>query len=70
MSRKPSVASANWHSLICDNDVSIWEDTNNYSFLKVKIKDNTRVKYFYGENSHSDLTRYLSDELGVIYYVD
>jgi hypothetical protein len=69
MSRKPSVASADWHSLICDDNVSVWEDTNNYSFLKVKIK-NDRVKYFYGENSPSNASRYISDKLGIFYHVD
>ena len=60
MSRKPLVSSANWYQFWEHNGASCSYDQNNLSFLKLKMP-NHKVKYFYGENSHSDAARLAGD---------
>ena len=61
MSRKPSVSSAKWYQFWDQNGATCSYDENNLSFLKLKLP-NQRVKYFYGENAHSDAARLAGDE--------
>jgi hypothetical protein len=59
--RKPKVSSAKWYQFWESNGAKCAYDENNLSFLKLSIPGD-RVKYFYGENSHSDAARLAGDK--------
>ena len=67
MSSKPKVSSANWHNLFCDDNVKVYQDSNDSIFYKV-ILQGSRPKYFYNETAHSDVVRYCADQLGYQYW--
>jgi len=67
MAKHPPVNSARWHSVFADDACKIWQDGNDDIFFKVAIKGQ-RVKYFYNETAHSDVSRYCADELGISYW--
>lgn len=67
MAKHPPVGSASWHSVFADDQCKVWQDANDDIFFKVHVKGQ-RVKYFYNETAHSDVSRYCADELGIAYW--
>ena len=63
MYRKPLVGSADWYEVYNHGGARVQVDRNSYSFMKVVI-NSTRPKYFYGENSHADVMRFVVDKTG------
>jgi len=67
MSRKPLVGDQSLLPVYHDDSVKVFKSMNEYEYYKVAIKG-IRVKYFYGEMAHSDVPRFVQDELGDMKY--
>jgi hypothetical protein len=56
-----------WHSVYCDDVVSVWQNGNDDIHFKVKIK-NGKSKQFYKETAYSDVPRFIVDETHALKY--
>ena len=56
-----------WHSLYCDDLVTVWQNGNDDIHMKVKIKGG-KSKQFYNETVYSDVPRWIVDETGYMKY--
>ena len=65
-----------WHSVYCDDYVSVYQNGNDDIHMKVIInadkygflRNSKKTKQFYNETVYSDVPRYLVDETGLMQY--
>ena len=64
-----------WHSIYCDDLVSVYQNGNDDIHMKVVInasdgfiRHSKKTKQFYNETVYSDVPRYLADETGDMVY--
>ena len=62
-------ANPSWHSVYCDDLVSVYQNGNDDIHMKVKIKGG-KTKQFYNETVYSDVPRFLADQTGYLKYWD